>query len=543
VMEYLPGGTLKSGLGKPIAWNEAVEMILPIAEALDFAHSEHMIHRDVKPSNILITRRGQPMLTDFGIAKILDLEDTQDLTGTSAAIGTPEYMAPEQAHAKTVDHRADIYSLGIVLYEMATGRKPFEADTPMAVLVMHIHDPLPSPRKFAPSLSERAEKILIKALAKRPEDRYQTMGEFYAALKGNIAAPEKPAKPAAPRPRKEQTATITEPPVPEATISMQQPRPRANQAWLGWGAGGVILALICLAVGGIAVYRALFPAKTPTAAPTQISEVSQTSEISPAQTSEVSPGPWTRPADGMTMLYIPEGSFEMGSNDGSSDEKPVHTVMLDAYWMDQTEVTNAMYALCVNDGECDPPQYTKSYTRSSYYGDSEYDDYPVIYVDWNQASAYCQWAGARLPTEAEWEKAASWDDDRKEKRVYPWGDTFNGSLLNFCDTNCPFDYADKNSDDGYADTAPVGSYPGGASFYGLLDMAGNVWEWVADWYSESYYASSPSSNPLGPSSGQYRALRGGSWNLNGYGVRSSYRGRNTPDGIYYNIGFRCARLP
>jgi len=167
VMPYLPGGTLKTKLGKPMSWNEAVELILPVAEALRYAHSEHMIHRDVKPSNIIHTRSGHPMLTDFGIAKLLDLEETVDLTGTSAAVGTPEYMAPEQANAKTVDHRADIYSLGIVLYEMVTGRKPFIADTPMAVLVMHIHDPLPSPRKFAPSLSERAEKILIKALAKR----------------------------------------------------------------------------------------------------------------------------------------------------------------------------------------------------------------------------------------------------------------------------------------------------------------------------------------------------------------------------------------
>jgi len=180
VMPYLPGGTLKQRLGKPIPWQEAARLLIPIAEALDFAHSQNIIHRDVKPSNILLTQSGQPMLTDFGIAKILDLEETQDLTGTSAAIGTPEYMAPEQATAKTVDRRADIYSFGIVFYEMLTGRKPFVADTPMAVLIKQATEPLPSPRRFVPNLPDAVEKVLIKALEKQPENRYQSMKEFMA---------------------------------------------------------------------------------------------------------------------------------------------------------------------------------------------------------------------------------------------------------------------------------------------------------------------------------------------------------------------------
>ncbi|MCJ7433372.1 MAG: serine/threonine protein kinase, partial [Anaerolineales bacterium] len=182
VMPYLPSGTLKEKMGKPIPWQEAIQLLLPIAEALDYAHSQNMIHRDVKPSNILLTQRGQPMLTDFGIAKILDLEETQDLTGTSAAVGTPEYMAPEQATSKTVDHRADIYSLGIVLYEMVTGRKPYIADTPMAVLIKHATEPLPRPKQFVPNLPDGVEKVLLKALAKKPEDRYQDMGEVVNAF-------------------------------------------------------------------------------------------------------------------------------------------------------------------------------------------------------------------------------------------------------------------------------------------------------------------------------------------------------------------------
>ncbi len=191
VMPYLPGGTLKLKLGKSIPWQEAIQLLIPIADALDYAHSQNMIHRDVKPSNILLTQRGQPMLTDFGIAKVLDLEETLDLTGTSAAVGTPEYMAPEQATAKAVDHRADIYALGVVLYEMVTGRKPFVADTPLAVLFKHASDPLPRPKQFVPDLPDGVEKVLLKALAKKPEDRYQSMAEMRTAFERVIAGQTK----------------------------------------------------------------------------------------------------------------------------------------------------------------------------------------------------------------------------------------------------------------------------------------------------------------------------------------------------------------
>jgi len=183
VMEYLPSGTLKGQLrGKPMPWQNAARLLLPIARALGFAHRQGLIHRDVKPSNILITADGEPMLTDFGIAKILDLEETMDLTGTSAAIGTPEYMAPEQASSKSIDQRADIYALGVVFYEMVTGRKPYTADTPMAVIIKQASEPLPRPRQFIHDLPQAVENVLLKALAKKPEDRYATMGEFAVAL-------------------------------------------------------------------------------------------------------------------------------------------------------------------------------------------------------------------------------------------------------------------------------------------------------------------------------------------------------------------------
>jgi formylglycine-generating enzyme required for sulfatase activity len=243
----------------------------------------------------------------------------------------------------------------------------------------------------------------------------------------------------------------------------------------------------------------------------------------------------------MVMVNVPEGEFTMGSNEGYSDEQPVHTVYLDAYWIDQTEVTNAMYTLCVSAGACQPPDNYSSYTRDSYYGNPAYNDYPVLYVDWYAAQAYCQWAdNSRLPTEAEWEKAARGTDGR----IYPWGSSWDVRTtrrLNFSDKNDPTGPSDTIADDGNADTALVGSYPSGASPYGAYDLAGNVWEWVNDWYDENYYSKSPQSNPQGPASGQYRVIRGGSWLNDEYVVRSAIRSWDTPVDTGDPLGFRCAR--
>ena len=237
------------------------------------------------------------------------------------------------------------------------------------------------------------------------------------------------------------------------------------------------------------------------------------------------------PKDGMVEVSVPASEFLMGSDknkdsQAGDDETPQHTVYQDAFWIDQTEVTNAQYARCVASGQCTSPQSTKSDSRSSYYGVSQFANYPVIYVDWNQAQTYCAWAGRRLPSEAEWEKAARGTDGR----IYPWGDTApDQSKLNF------------NQDQG--DTTAVGSYPSGASFYEALDMAGNVSEWVNDWYSDSYYQQSPARNPPGPTSAMYRVVRGGSWNNYVGFVRSAYRDGSPPGRQNSGIGFRCAASP
>ena len=231
--------------------------------------------------------------------------------------------------------------------------------------------------------------------------------------------------------------------------------------------------------------------------------------------------------DGSVLIYIPAGDFTMGSDDGGSDEKPIHTVYLDAYYIDKYEVTVGQFKkFCNATGGSMPDQ------PSSKQG----DNHPVVNVTWYDASAYAFWAGKRLPTEAEWEKAARGTDGRK----YPWGNEWNGSYCNHGSDASPW----TDASDGYEHTAPVGSFPQGASPYGVMDMAGNVWEWCQDWYDKEYYQSSPSRNSTGPLSGSFRVLRGGCWFSTQLHCRSAYRYNLIP--LYPppgrgDYGFRCVR--
>ena len=217
----------------------------------------------------------------------------------------------------------------------------------------------------------------------------------------------------------------------------------------------------------------------------------------------------------------------MGTTRGDLDERPVHSVYLDGYYIDKFEVTNALYEPCVRAGVCKAPIKADSFTRSSYYGNPAYDNYPVIYVDWNMANAFCEWRGASLPTEAQWEKAARGTDER----VYPWDKGLDCQKSNFT----------FNSRVCIGGTSKVDNYESGKSPYGVYDMAGNVWEWVADWYSETYYTSPSSTNPPGPDSGRARVARGGSWTRSDGEIRSANRINYAPTYFNFDLGFRCAK--
>lgn len=507
VMEYIPGGTLKELLnGKPIPWERAVQITISLARALDTAHSKGIIHRDVKPANILMANGRDPKLSDFGIAKLIqDDETNRDLTGTGKGIGTYKYMAPEQAKGHP-DSRSDIYALGIVLYQMLTGKIPFDADTPLQIMINKTTGKFPNPRQFVRDIPADLEQVLNIALSREPENRYQTMREFASALEKIKGGSER--KP---------------PPPPPFTRII--------------AIGVIVLCCAGSIVGGFQfIPTFLTPAPTSTQTPSATSRATNTPRYTPTPTPI--PEEFTTDA-GATMRLIPEGEFSMGGNDGNADERPVHSVYLDAYYIDKYEVTNSLYEVCVNDGVCDPPQETSSRTYAPYYGNPQFAEYPVIHVNWYQAEAYCEWRGARLPTEAEWEKAARGTDQYK----YPWGNSFQCRNGNFDDLMRLDGYVIPGGPncDGYKDTAPVGLFDGGRSPFDIYDMAGNVWEWVADWYDGNYYSDSPDKDPQGPTSGSARVIRGGAWDVaNTKNLLATRRIGYDPSTTANYLGFRCA---
>ena len=433
VMEYLPGGTLKEQTGRPIPYQNAAKLLLPIARALDYAHKRGVLHRDVKPANILITEDGDPLLSDFGIAKMLESGQETQLTGTGVGIGTPEYMAPEQWTGKVL-LQTDVYALGIVLYELVTGRKPFTADTPAAILLKQVNDPLPRPKVFVPELPDEVEMVLFKALAKHPEDRYPVMGEFAKALslisqmtgegaddlgtlvrtpvtsdevdpvakhprsaaegavqalvemaqdyqaEGNLngaadvyrRALEKCAagtqqaqeiraaidkldislqKPPAATPARPETPTRDRQASPAAPPQRAPAAPRLPAKpwwgqWYTWAGATVVLFLILALSGAFSRPAEVYEEVAVEPAPAEEPAVE---EPVPTETPE--------PIDGskVGMVEVPAGEFEMGSTNGDSDEAPVHSVYLDTFRIDRTEVTNVMYAECVAAGACKEP--------------------------------------------------------------------------------------------------------------------------------------------------------------------------------------------
>ncbi len=571
ILEYVPGETLQARLkaldaaGQRLPLAETLRIMAGVSEAVAYAHQRGMIHRDLKPGNVMLDPQSQPILMDFGVAKIVG---GQHHTATGAIVGTVAYMSPEQARGEHIDERSDLYSLGIMLYEMTTGRPPFEGDSAMTVMLKHLNEPVPDVRQIVAGVPEELAALIEKALAKDPADRLQTAAELAAGLRA-IAASARPTQVGA-TPAKSTAPTAVTPPAPTVisapTITAEAaPTPGATDqagtrvavpAKKTGAPVGVFIGAGALVVAAIVVGVLMFPRSGPPAQPTRtlaaivepsaMPEPTQApatpTQVPPSQTSvppthtsapthtPLPPTDTPAPANTPTetpipipegMVLIPAGTFQMGSERGQADERPVHPVTLKAFFMDKFEVTNARYKQCADAGQCSPPATKQSFTRTTYFGDPEFDNYPVIQVAWDQAAAFCAWESKRLPTEAEWEYAASGGDGRR----YPWGDAFDPNRL--------------PAQEG--DTTEAGKYPDGASPFGVFDLAGNVLEWVNDRYGAAYYAVSPAEDPAGPDAGPQRVMRGGSFGNTDGRFYTTTRRYHQPPGVHdADFGFRCA---
>jgi serine/threonine-protein kinase len=540
VMEYVPGRDLRKMIQQetgPIPATRAIKLFKQVLVAIDYAHNfvysdqtgeKHrgIIHRDLKPANILVTPEDLVKVTDFGIVKVRGVQG-----GTQIGFnpGTPEYMSPEQARGRELDQRSDIYSLGVVFYEMLTGRVPFEDDSNATsdyeVRRGHIELPVPRPSEIYHAVPTELEKIVLKALEKDPEERFQTAREFLhaveeyeqtgsALLRSSTTGQRRtvvqsgrrphPAAPAAASTVGTVGATSpTGSAASAATVSGSPVTARSDGGYAGTGAiselpparsrlpliAGIAAVVLLAAVLGI--YLKIKPGRT----------TNLPASTGPAASANV-----------VGMVYIPGGEFMMGRDDGTEYEKPAHKVRVEAFYIDKTEVTNEQYAECVRQRRCNPP----SYWVNGIYREGE-ANLPVVNVSWYDAKAYAEWAGKRLPTEEEWEFAAR----GRENLIYPYGNEWKPKFSNA-------------AEDGYLKARAVGSYPDGASPFGVLDMAGNVAEWTATEY-KPYPGSSAK-----PNDGNI-IVRGGAFNNPAEQQKATDRYFYRPQTTRDFIGFRCAK--
>jgi serine/threonine protein kinase len=612
VMEYAGGGTLKDRMKEPLLLEETADMIGHVASALAYAHRQGVIHRDIKPSNVLLTEDGWPMLADFGLSKMV--EGSKDLTASGVSVGTPEYMSPEQGQGLPTDHRSDIYSLGVMLYEMVTGQKPYTGDTPMAVIIKHMTETLPSPRLLRPDLPASIERIIVRAMAKSPKDRYQSadgmVKDLRAALRRTKTVPlgalkkevklpdsmvrplsEMPSHPLSPRRGRvsiwaalvallllvggggglawgfvpgfsdalsslfapSPTASATRAGVPSSTLAFlpsptgtdtRTPTPTFTLTPAPTQTAVVVVAATSTKTAMPTSTATGTATRTPAATPTQtpFPSLTPTATSTPTATPSRNPTATPTPRAPPGMVWVPAGTFRMGSSSTElievkricrqstlhwpcpdyKEEQPQREVWVEGFWIDQNEVTNDQFTAFVEaagyqteaEGRGDPHDW-RYYTLGK-------PDHPVVGVSWNDAHAYCEWQGKRLPSEAEWEKAAR----GIQGYFWPWGSFWDAARLNSLES-------------GFKGTEMVGVRGGGLgpSPYGLDDMAGNVCEWTSDWWGEYQNPHRPPESDQGWG----KAVRGGSWRKQGHETRTTFRGHADPGSYADDIGFRCAQ--
>lgn len=527
VWEFVEGVSLQELLQqyKALPSEQIVVWLRAAAKPLAYLHQQKQVHGNLKPANIRLTPAGEIFVVDSGLPEI------------GIPPGTLGYSAPEQQKQVELTPLSDIYSLGATLYTLLTNKVPpdgLRRESGLSTLV--------SARDANPDVEPYLAIVANRAMGLDPRTRYETVETFAQALQNPLGVAQPTPAGASPRRMAYATPSGVPPKIP------QKPRPVISPKTI-WGLGVIILLVIITSLtfnlinqqeltGGsapaatattqsqiIAALTAVAPTNTPTPLPT----------LQPTPT----PAPLTSKT-GMLMVYVPGGVFRLGNDDGNPDQRPSILVNMDPYFMDETEVTNGQYAQCVADGVCRPPSRANASYHPLYYGSPDYDNYPVIFVDWNMADTFCRWRSARLPSEAEWERAAGYNPATLQRTFYPWGDEFNGENLNYCDANCSGEDQDASFNDQHRDTAPVKSYETGRSPLGVYDMLGNVMEWTADWYDRKAYASAPNTNPRGPASGDYKVIRGGSWLSGPDDTSVTYRTFFSPGVVQATLGFRCA---
>lgn len=506
IMPYIEGEDVKSYLERHgrLTEAEAVTIIRQVAEALVWAGERHFVHRDLKPANIRLDSSGRVLVLDFGIAKAGDAPSARTRAGET--LGTPYYMSPEQIRAEPCDHRSDLYSLGVIFFELLTGMKPFTGDSYRAIEVGHCQKAPPALCAIVPEIDPELERIVSRLLEKERERRYQSARELLDDLRHSYRMEtEIRLQPVIDRP--DLASAIGEAPggpggAGEEAAPAAPPAPPASTPSSGRRKSRLRLALLAAAVF-VAVGAGIYFAAKKGENTAKSQETANKAEASRDLPSVIQ-------VEGTTMFLVPEGPFTFGDDSPESPNKR-QEVRLPAFYMDATEVSNAQYARFVAArGYPEPPSGDFRSAPSS----------PVTFVKFREAEAYCAWAGKRLPTEQEWEKAGRGADGR----IYPWG-------------NQPMPNPGQ--------LVSVDDYPERQSPYKILGMSGNAFEWVNAAFPVTDRELEDMRRALGPSAevtSEWYCIKGGSFLLKDERFFRLYMRRGWPAGQpNAAIGFRCVK--
>jgi formylglycine-generating enzyme required for sulfatase activity/predicted Ser/Thr protein kinase len=519
IMQYVEGEDLAAYLEREgrLSPVQAAQVMIQVTKALVWAHSKGVIHRDLKPANIRLDPYGRVIVLDFGIAKASEVPTA--LTSMGERLGTPFYMSPEQIRGEVCDQRSDLYSLGVVFFELLTGRRPFGGDTYRAIEHAQIYTPAPSPSDSDPSIGPEYCRIVLRLLEKDPADRYQSAAELLEDLKSldvgraTLTLEPQAVETAGHWPQAPAAAASTErgsragepEEAPQPHIPAEPAPAGGSKAWLIFAGGGAVIAL-ALALAVFSGRRERAPARArvdlPVASPRAL------------------PQPQIETPAG-TMRLVPAGGFIFGDSSKESPN-PLRTAFLPGFYIDRTEVSNGAYKqFCDATGAAFPPAppWDANYFLAK-------PDYPVVNVSLDEAKAFAAWAGKRLPSEEEWEKAARGTDGR----IYPWGNTPPVRQANLAGLG-----------DGFENTAPVDAFPEGESPFGARNMAGNVWEWTASPYPVTPQEIADMKKILTAVGPAWAVIKGGNFTSEELWLRAYMRRGFPTAGRSPYIGFRCVK--